>query len=302
MTPTAIILVTISAFTHALWNLLGKRSNPAASFFLVSTLTGAIFLSPLVIRWRAALPAIPSPVWALLGITALCQMVYYVGLAGAYRSGDMSVAYPLARALPALLIAMITAALGIQKPISGLGLAGILMVGAGCLMVPLQSFRSLRLESYLNSCCLWALVAAVGTTGYTLIDSQALARLRASPGIGLSNAQIAFLFLALDTAVTALWLAIYTLSRAPERDRMRTTWQRNRRQAALAGLIIAGTYGLVLTAMTYATNVSYIAAFRNLGIALGALLGIVVQGEPGYRPKLLGIAILLAGLACIALA
>jgi drug/metabolite transporter (DMT)-like permease len=213
----------------------------------------------------------------------------------------MSVAYPLARALPALLIAVITAAFGIGKPISGLGLAGILMVGIGCLMVPVQSLRSLRLENYLNTCCLWALVAAVGTTGYTLIDSQALACLRSSPGIGLSNAQIAFLFLALDTALTSLLLAVYTLSRAPERARLRGTWLQNRRKAALAGLIIAGTYGLVLAAMAYATNVSYIAAFRNLGIALGALLGIFVQGEPSYPPKLLGIAILLAGLVCIAL-
>ncbi len=301
MTPTAVILVTISAFSHALWNLLGKRNNPAASFFLVSTLTGAICLSPLAFRWRGTLPAIPSPVWALLAVTALCQMVYYVGLAGAYRNGDMSVAYPLARAFPVLLIAAITTAFGIGKPISSLGLAGILLVAIGCLMVPLKSLRALRLESYLNTCCLWALVAAVGTTGYTLIDSQILARLRSSPGVELSNAQIAFLFLALDTAVTAFWLAIYTLSRAPERDRLRETWRQNRRNAALAGLIIAGTYGLVLTAMAYTTNVSYIAAFRNLGIALGALLGIFVQGEPGYRPKLLGTAILLGGLVCIAL-
>ena len=54
--------------------------------------------------------------------------------------------------------------------------------------------------------------------------------------------------------------------------------------------------------MAYATNVSYIAAFRNLGIAIGAVLGIVVQKEPAYPPKLLGIAVLLAGLASIALA
>jgi drug/metabolite transporter (DMT)-like permease len=72
--------------------------------------------------------------------------------------------------------------------------------------------------------------------------------------------------------------------------------------AFLTGLLILGTYGLVLAAMEYATNVSYIAAFRQLSIPLGAVLGILVQKEPAYPPKLASIGIIFAGLVLIMLA
>jgi len=54
--------------------------------------------------------------------------------------------------------------------------------------------------------------------------------------------------------------------------------------------------------MTYASNVSYIAAFRQLSIPLGALLGILVQKEPSYAVKLASIGIIFAGLILIMLA
>ena len=31
MTPIALVLVTISTFSHALWNYLGKKLNPSAA-------------------------------------------------------------------------------------------------------------------------------------------------------------------------------------------------------------------------------------------------------------------------------
>ncbi len=72
--------------------------------------------------------------------------------------------------------------------------------------------------------------------------------------------------------------------------------------AMITGLLIMGTYGLVLTAMAYASNVSYIAAFRQLSIPLGAILGILVQKEPSYPTKLASVGIIFTGLILIALA
>ena len=39
-------------------------------------------------------------------------------------------------------------------------------------------------------------------------------------------------------------------------------------------MIITGAYGLVLAAMAYVPNVSYVAAFRQMSIPLGAILGV----------------------------
>ncbi|MFZ2095115.1 MAG: hypothetical protein WAV05_00625 [Anaerolineales bacterium] len=46
--------------------------------------------------------------------------------------------------------------------------------------------------------------------------------------------------------------------------------------AFITGLLIIGSYDLVLAAMEYADNVSYIAAFRQLSIPIGAILGILI--------------------------
>jgi drug/metabolite transporter (DMT)-like permease len=302
MSPLAVLLVGLSAILHASWNLMGKRQNPTAAFFFVSSLFATLLTLPFILYARQALGSIPGLVWLLLVLTGACQAVYYIGLAGAYRTGDMSVAYPLVRALPVILVAALSAALGIGKPLSGLGVTGILLVAVGCLIIPLRSFHGISARSYLNACCLLAALAALGTCGYTLIDNEALRQLRLLPGMSMGNAGITVLFMALENITTTIALAGYVLLLPAERSRLAFTWRRNRLNAALTGALITGTYGLVLLAMAYASNVSYIAAFRQLSIPLGAVLGIVVQKEAAHRPKLAGIGIVFAGLILIGLA
>jgi drug/metabolite transporter (DMT)-like permease len=302
MTPVAIVLVGISAFVHAFWNLLGKRQNPSTAFFFVASVFAALCLSPLLLVYRHSYAYIPLQVWVWLGLTSLFEVVYYVGLAGAYRHGDMSVAYPLARALPVILVAVLTAVLNLGKPLSLVGVAGILAVVIGCLLLPLRSLRQMRLRDYLTACCLLAGLAALGTTGYTLVDSQALFALRSAPGIGLEKIEIAFFYLAMESVSIAVVMGIYILFSAPERAEFHLVWRAGKGIALLTGLLIVGTYGLVLAAMAYASNVSYIAAFRQLSIPLGAILGILVQKEPAYPPKIASIGIISAGLVLIMLA
>jgi multidrug transporter EmrE-like cation transporter len=229
-------------------------------------------------------------------------MVYYVGLAGAYRHGDMSVAYPLARALPARLVTIVSFFLGLGKPLSAWGMAGIAAVVLGCLILPLTSFRSVKLANYANICCALAFLAACGTGGYTLVDNEALRQLRNTPALNLSGLQITVLFMTLETFTTTLALALYVALSQTERQACRSILQTRKRQAIFTGLIITGTYGLVLAAMAHVTNISYLAAFRELSIPLGAFLGMIFQKEPAYSPKLIGIGVVLIGLLLIGLA
>lgn len=301
MTTTAIILVLLSAFAHAFWNLHSKRQNPSASFFFVASLAAAVCLLPIVGLYRHALPHFPSVIWYWLVVTSICQTVYYVGLAGAYRHGDMSVAYPLARALPALLVAGVSILLGLGEPLGVWALVGIGAVGIGCLVLPLSSLRSIRPSSYWNVCCALALLAACGTSGYTLVDNQALGRLRDTGTLGLSAIQLALLYMALGTLFTTVALGGYVALTRIERQACRAVLQTGKRQAVFTGLMIASTYGLVLMAMGYVTNISYLAAFRELSIPLGATLGMVFQDEPAHLPKLVGIGVVMAGLLLIGL-
>ena len=55
-------------------------------------------------------------------------------------------------------------------------------------------------------------------------------------------------------------------------------------------------YVLVLLAMHFVTNVSYVQAFRQMSLPLGAFLGIVFLKEKTSGPKLVGLALIVGGL------
>ena len=299
MTTTAIVLITISVIAHAGWNLFSKR-QPSVAFFLITSGTSSLVLLPLLWYNRTLFPWVSPAVWGLVALTGLAQAIYYSGVAGAYRHGDMSLAYPMLRALPVLLVTGISFALGRGDQITPLGLVGIITVAVGCLLLPIKSFHDVRLQDYLAMCCLLALVAAVGTTGYTMIDDEALRQLRT--GLAwMDKTSITLFYIALQTFSTALWVMLFVLILPSERQRLRDVWQVGRWQAAGTGLVITSAYGLVLASMAYVSNVSYVAAFRQMSIPLGALLGILVLKEARYLPKLIGVGVVSMGLVLVAL-
>ena len=299
MTATAILLITISVVAHAGWNLFSKR-QPSVSFFLIASSTSVLVLSPLLWYNRTLWAWVPPAVWALVAVTGLFQAIYYSGVAGAYRHGDMSLAYPMLRSLPVLLVTAISFALGRGDQITPLGLVGIVTVAVGCMLLPIKSFREIHLRDYLALCCLLALVAAVGTTGYTLVDDEALRQLRSSLA-WLDKSRITLFYITLQTLSTSLWVLLFVLILPSERGRFRELWRQGRGRAALSGLVITGAYGLVMASMAYVSNVSYVAAFRQMSIPLGALLGIFLLKEPRYFPKLMGVGVVVTGLVLVAL-
>ncbi len=72
--------------------------------------------------------------------------------------------------------------------------------------------------------------------------------------------------------------------------------------AARTGLLISATYALILLAMAYVRNVSYLLAFRQLSIPIGAALGMLAGKETVSYPKLVGIGVVVVGLVLIAAA
>ena len=301
MSIIAVVLIVTSAFMHAAWNFVSKRRSPSLAFFFITAVSAAVLMSPTLFIHRQTLPLIPIFVWGLILATGVAQMVYFFGLAGAYKQGDISLAYPLARALPVLLIAVISLMLGKGGEIGRLGLAGMALITLGCIVLPLPHFQKVRPRDYLTVVTLMALIAAIGTTGYTLIDDQALRQLRDASAIELSNGEVTLLFISLQTISTAVMLGIGTLLYRPERVQLKGVIK-NRSliiTGLVTGVVIMATYGLVLTSMAYVTNVSYVAAFRQLSIPIGAVLGLTLQREPRYLPKLIGIGIVSVGLIMV---
>jgi uncharacterized membrane protein len=61
------------------------------------------------------------------------------------------------------------------------------------------------------------------------------------------------------------------------------------------------TYALVVWAMAYASDVSYVVAFRQVSIPITVALGIAILGERLTPPKLVGVGIVVIGLLLVVL-
>jgi drug/metabolite transporter (DMT)-like permease len=300
VTILAFVLVTTSAFTHALWNFISKRKNPQAAFFLMASIASAIILSPILIIFRAGLTVIPPVVWGLIAATGAVQSLYYIFLAAAYRTGDLSHAYPLARSMPVVFVALVSVLLGRGEQIHPLAYVGFALVTMGCIFLPMPKFSDIHPRHYRHKWVLFALLAAVCITGYTLLDDQSLRMLRSLQNTPLSNLGWALLFGELEAVSISFFFTIFLLGSKIERDTLIQARVPEWKTAAVMGTIIMGTYGLVLLAMAYVSNVSYVFAFRQLSIPIGAALGMLVRKESATPPKLAGIALVLAGLVLAA--
>ncbi|WP_409419797.1 EamA family transporter [Marinomonas sp. RS-M-Aa-14] len=305
MTITAIILVLISTFMHAGWNFFGKKTSPTLGFFFLTMVAGTVVFSPVVFYHWSLILALNNDILILLLLTGLFQSFYLWGLAEAYKAGDMSIAYPIARSSPLIVVCISSFFLGQQQNVSAQAVAGIVFIVIGCLFIPLPSFRALKLSNYQNRTTAFALVAAFATAGYSLVDNRATQLMR-----GLTNdagdtiasaSEVALVYVALQSAFSVIWMITIVLSTQKQRTELsflsRTQW----RAALFTGALMLGTYSLVILSMAFVDNVSYVVAFRQLSIPLGVLFAVIGFGESLKGPKIIGVAITFIGLIAVAL-
>lgn len=300
MTPTALVLIVLAAILHAGWNGLSKRRQPSGVFFLITTLSGGVLLSPVLLQHRAALPLLPPRVWWFLLGTGFFMALYYAALAGAYRRGHLSVAYPLARSSPVLIVTLVTLLLGRGEQVGLSCRVGAVLVVAGCFLLPKDRLGGFHVRDYWNASCGLALLAAVGTTGYTILDDEALRHLRACADLALGNLTLTLLYASMETFSVALWLTLGTVLNRRERAGFQREVRQSGSTAMLAGLGIWASYLLVLLSLALVSNVSYVAAFRQLSIPLGVLYGVAVLKEPAGIPKIAGTLLIAGGLVLVA--
>ena len=121
---------------HAAWNLLLGRARDvqaaAAATFLLSVAMAAPFAA---VWWHA-----DASVWPYALASTLCEAVYVIALAHAYRTGEVSFVYPLTRGIaPVLTLVVAVVLLGHGATAAEVG--GIALVAAGVLLVRLLAHR-----------------------------------------------------------------------------------------------------------------------------------------------------------------
>lgn len=278
MPNDALLAVLLGALLHASWNAAIKSGRDK---FLDTVLVagGAGVIAAIGLPFLP-LPA-PESIPYLLTSSVL-QLIYFLLVAAAYRTGDMSYAYPLMRGTAVLLVASASSLL-IGEHLTMRAWIGILSISAGVLALTLlyrRSAPSLAPTAF-------ALGNAAIIASYTLVD-----------GIGarLSGQSVAYtLWLSLLTAVPLLaW----------------TAWNR---PAAFAGYFKArwvvglgggfctlASYGLALWAMTRAP-VATTAALRETSILFGMLISAGFLKERVGLPRMAAGVVIALGAAALRL-
>ena len=286
----AILLVLLSAVLHAGWNLLGKmQATPSLHFFIYATLLASALLTPgLILVWKTllSLPYLP-----LILLSGCFQILYLSGLAKSYQHFELSVAYPIVRSLPVILVPIVS---GILVHISNYQsnyssqqwLAyGVIIVGTLLLLPSRQSLSGARL--------FYIFLAAIGTTGYSITDHF----IQRQWAMVVTDAPftLGYIYIFLQGWATVLIGLIYFSLNKQQKQEKNQTWP----AYLQAGLVISGSYFLILVAMVFVKNAGDIVAFRQVSIPIGFLLGVFIMKEQVNRRKVLSVITICLGLLLI---
>ncbi len=135
MDALTITLMLAAAVLHASWHSLVKSGSHG-----LAVLTGMCLISALAAG--CVLPFVPPPprsVWPILLLSIVLHSGYRLCLAQAYKHGDLSQAYPMARGMVPLIAAAFAVPLLGQVPTAG-ELLGIVIISAGLLALASESF------------------------------------------------------------------------------------------------------------------------------------------------------------------
>ena len=257
MTSAVFVMVLSAAVLHAVWNALVKLHGDRLVVMVMITVSGGIaslFLLPFV--------SFPAPAaWPYIWVSLVLHNAYYLFLVIAYRYGDLSHVYPLARGSAPLIVAGLSV-LFLGETLTRQGFLSVAVIGLGIMSLTLTrgatGFREPR-----------AVIFALGTgcfiAAYTVVD-----------GLGARLAESAhaytFWLLAIDTiplATFVLWLR-----RGKAVQVVRRSWK----VGVLAGLTSLVAVWLVNWALTLAP-LAMVSAVRETSIVFAVLLGVVFLKE-----------------------
>ena len=286
MTALALALVVFSAFVHASWNFLLKKSGGGTGLITAASLLSLAVYAPIVAAavWLQGYDFQPIHL-ALMFASGMTHTVYFLLLDRAYRSGgDLSIVYPLARATGPLLTIVVAILLLGERP-GPAAIAGALLIGASALLLTGNPFSWHKSEA--RHAVGFALLTGCTIAAYTIWDKAAVAAWLIPP-------------LVYDWGTNAFRCCVLL----PLTDRrnpgaMALAWRSRRKTVVAIALLSPLSYILVLTAMVF-TPVSLVAPAREVSILVAALMGahFLREGDVGRRMvAAAGMALGIGGLA-----
>lgn len=274
MSPVVIGLLLASAFVHAVWNAIVRSGEDRFWSLAIICLVGAMAALPFAII--LGLPAAAS--WPYLILSSVLQIGYCLFLVRAYRDGDLSSVYPIARGSAPLLVTLGAAVVAGELPNTA-GLTGICLVSSGILLLTLGSSRPDAKSTVA------AFATGVFIASYMVVD-----------GLGVRLSQSATSYAAWQAVAAGFLIpASYGVIR-----RRAPGLPRGKEGALVVGAGVLGTLGycIAVWAMSRST-MGGVSAIRETSIVFAALIGTFVLNEKMTPQKFLGVLVVAAGVVCL---
>ena len=282
MTVFGFSLVFAAAFCHAVWNFFVKRINAGPELVWLFSLCSVVIYLPLAIHVGLGFDDFnPAQMRFMAGSTAL-HLCYYLLLQLAYKKGDLSIIYPIARATgPFLSVSMAVLFLG-EKISLQMALGGAVII-FGILALTGQFGRHWRGAF---TPLYFGLAAGFIIGSYTVWDAYAVSVLLIPP-------------LLLNYVADLGRVVLLTPLAWHRREAVWAIWNSHRFGVLAIAVFSPLAYILVLIALRF-TPVVFVAPIRELSVLIAVLMGSILLGEGRLGHRLACAIVILLGVAVLA--
>jgi uncharacterized membrane protein len=254
------------------------------------------FISNLIVLPFALWFALTGPPITWLGFffsigMGMVHATYWTLYSKAYDGADISHVYPIIRSAPALVLFL--AVVFLNESVSQIGVLGILLVTFGLYTINLKGytlkhlFEPFQAASYDKHVKI-AFFAMLAVAAYSTLDKVAVSLVH----------PIVYMYVMVSSG-----MVFYTIGM--RRMKQRSDWyapvKNNRGRLALATLFGTVNYPLILFAIQF-TNVSYVAAFRQISVVFMVLIGAFILKESYPLIRFVSSIIIFAGALMISFA
>jgi uncharacterized membrane protein len=268
MDPFVVALVVVSAVLHVAWNIRLKTAGDPLRAATIGMLAATVVIVPVgLVAWLATgRRDLPTEGIALGVVSGIIEAAYFVLLSAAYRRGDLSVVYPIARGTaPLLAVAVGVVVLG--ERLGAAGSVGVIALLIGFLVLQ-QPWQAVRGHRGIDPSIAFALATGVTIAAYSAVDRVG-ARL-------IEPLVYAAILWVTASVVLVAWSRLVVRDDLLEGGREAVRW------AAVGGWMTLGAYLLILWALSVAP-LSGVAPLRESASVFAAAWGSVRLGEAVNR-------------------
>ena len=273
MTSFIFVAVLGAALLHAWWNFL-IRSNQDKHLAMIAMTIGHAPIAVLSLM-VFGLPPLSSLPYLL--ISGTLHLGYQVFLMNAYRFGQLSNIYPIARGLSPLLLMLATLIIGLDY-ISGGQILGIIIISLSMIYIGATQYR---FDKDGPKGLLLAVITGCFIASYSLMDA-----------VGARIVGQAMVFFGGATIINVILMSIY--SAIFHGDCLRRVAHDGRKMFFLGGAVSYLAYVIVLWACLHAP-VAVVSSIRETSVIFAIFLGVLLLGERITFTRIVATIIMLIG-------